>query len=253
VCIYTCVHIIYIYFVCVYICRYIICLCIYYFFSQHTSNILSPHSTPLYHHRHRHDSDQRPLGPAPPPAGPRRYAHPTGLSACVSGVCVCVCVCVSGPVCVVHVAPTDRPHPRNHPSIHVNQQTKPKPTKHQKEHFGTEQLSGKTVAWVGDGNNVLHDLALAAARLGAYRDIYIHIYIYISFLSCIICIAAALNQPPMHLTNPPTNTNKGIMNPFNNFCLAPPQTQTQRHERPRGLPRGVRPRQGGDGGGEAAR
>lgn len=33
------------------------------------------------------------------------------------------------------------------------------------EHFGTD-LSGKTVAWVGDGNNVLHDLALGSAILG---------------------------------------------------------------------------------------
>jgi ornithine carbamoyltransferase len=34
------------------------------------------------------------------------------------------------------------------------------------EHFGKEQLAGKTVAWVGDGNNVLHDLALGSAILG---------------------------------------------------------------------------------------
>ncbi|GAX19152.1 ornithine carbamoyltransferase [Fistulifera solaris] len=33
------------------------------------------------------------------------------------------------------------------------------------EHFGKD-LSGKTVAWVGDGNNVLHDLALGSAILG---------------------------------------------------------------------------------------
>uniref|UniRef100_A0A7S2V0S5 ornithine carbamoyltransferase n=1 Tax=Fibrocapsa japonica TaxID=94617 RepID=A0A7S2V0S5_9STRA len=33
------------------------------------------------------------------------------------------------------------------------------------EHFGKD-LSGKTVAWVGDGNNVLHDLMLGAAKLG---------------------------------------------------------------------------------------
>lgn len=32
------------------------------------------------------------------------------------------------------------------------------------EHFG--EVEGKTLAWVGDGNNVLHDLALAAARMG---------------------------------------------------------------------------------------
>jgi ornithine carbamoyltransferase len=34
------------------------------------------------------------------------------------------------------------------------------------EHFGKENLAGKTVAWVGDGNNVLHDLALGSAILG---------------------------------------------------------------------------------------
>jgi ornithine carbamoyltransferase len=35
------------------------------------------------------------------------------------------------------------------------------------EHFGgKDSLAGKTVAWVGDGTNVLHDLALGAAILG---------------------------------------------------------------------------------------
>jgi ornithine carbamoyltransferase len=34
------------------------------------------------------------------------------------------------------------------------------------EHFGKDKLAGKTVAWVGDGNNVLHDLALGSAILG---------------------------------------------------------------------------------------
>jgi ornithine carbamoyltransferase len=36
------------------------------------------------------------------------------------------------------------------------------------EHFGRNHadLAGKTVAWVGDGNNVLHDLALGSAMLG---------------------------------------------------------------------------------------
>jgi len=34
------------------------------------------------------------------------------------------------------------------------------------EYFGKENLAGKTVAWVGDGNNVLHDLALGSAILG---------------------------------------------------------------------------------------
>jgi ornithine carbamoyltransferase len=33
------------------------------------------------------------------------------------------------------------------------------------EHFGKD-LAGKTVAWVGDGNNVLHDLMLGSAILG---------------------------------------------------------------------------------------
>lgn len=33
------------------------------------------------------------------------------------------------------------------------------------QHFGMD-LSGKTVAWVGDGNNVLHDLMLGAAKMG---------------------------------------------------------------------------------------
>lgn len=34
-----------------------------------------------------------------------------------------------------------------------------------KEHFG--ELSGLTMAWVGDGNNVLHDYMLAAPKVGA--------------------------------------------------------------------------------------
>lgn len=33
-----------------------------------------------------------------------------------------------------------------------------------KEHFG--DLKGKTVAWVGDGNNVLHDLMIGSLKLG---------------------------------------------------------------------------------------
>lgn len=34
------------------------------------------------------------------------------------------------------------------------------------DHFGTENIRGKTLAWVGDGNNVLHDLMLGCAKLG---------------------------------------------------------------------------------------
>jgi len=34
------------------------------------------------------------------------------------------------------------------------------------DHFGTENITGKTVAWVGDGNNVLHDLMLGTIKLG---------------------------------------------------------------------------------------
>lgn len=34
------------------------------------------------------------------------------------------------------------------------------------QHFGREQLQGKTLAWVGDGNNVLHDLMLGSVKLG---------------------------------------------------------------------------------------
>lgn len=34
------------------------------------------------------------------------------------------------------------------------------------DHFGTDQIRGKTLAWVGDGNNVLHDLMLGSAKLG---------------------------------------------------------------------------------------
>ena len=33
-----------------------------------------------------------------------------------------------------------------------------------KEHFGN--LKGKTVAWVGDGNNVLHDLMIGSINMG---------------------------------------------------------------------------------------
>ncbi|GBG33119.1 Ornithine carbamoyltransferase, mitochondrial [Hondaea fermentalgiana] len=34
------------------------------------------------------------------------------------------------------------------------------------ERFGPENVKGKTLAWVGDGNNVLHDLMLAAPPMG---------------------------------------------------------------------------------------
>merc|ERR1740139_1797657 len=34
------------------------------------------------------------------------------------------------------------------------------------EKFGSGNLRGKTIAWVGDGNNVLHDLMLGAAKVG---------------------------------------------------------------------------------------
>eukprot|EP00566_Odontella_aurita_P020322 CAMPEP_0113589564 /NCGR_PEP_ID=MMETSP0015_2-20120614/36155_1 /TAXON_ID=2838 /ORGANISM="Odontella" /LENGTH=357 /DNA_ID=CAMNT_0000495591 /DNA_START=400 /DNA_END=1474 /DNA_ORIENTATION=- /assembly_acc=CAM_ASM_000160 len=34
------------------------------------------------------------------------------------------------------------------------------------QHFGTGKLRGKTLAWVGDGNNVLHDLMLGSAKMG---------------------------------------------------------------------------------------
>jgi ornithine carbamoyltransferase len=35
-----------------------------------------------------------------------------------------------------------------------------------KEHFGS--LKGKTLAWVGDGNNVLHDLMIGAIKQGMH-------------------------------------------------------------------------------------
>merc|ERR1711966_373980 len=34
------------------------------------------------------------------------------------------------------------------------------------DHFGTDGLRGKSLAWVGDGNNVLHDLMLGGTKLG---------------------------------------------------------------------------------------
>lgn len=34
------------------------------------------------------------------------------------------------------------------------------------DHFGRGNLKGKTIAWVGDGNNVLHDLMLGAVKMG---------------------------------------------------------------------------------------
>jgi ornithine carbamoyltransferase len=34
------------------------------------------------------------------------------------------------------------------------------------QHFGNDNLRGKTLAWVGDGNNVLHDLMYGATKLG---------------------------------------------------------------------------------------
>jgi ornithine carbamoyltransferase len=38
------------------------------------------------------------------------------------------------------------------------------------QHFGSN-LEGKTVAWVGDGNNVLHDLMLGSVKLGMNMNI----------------------------------------------------------------------------------
>lgn len=34
------------------------------------------------------------------------------------------------------------------------------------DHFGVESMKGKTLAWVGDGNNVLHDLMMGCVKLG---------------------------------------------------------------------------------------
>mmetsp|Transcript_12513 Transcript_12513/g.23492 ORF Transcript_12513/g.23492 Transcript_12513/m.23492 type:complete len:336 (-) Transcript_12513:139-1146(-) len=34
------------------------------------------------------------------------------------------------------------------------------------QHFGADNIRGKTLAWVGDGNNVLHDLMMGCAKLG---------------------------------------------------------------------------------------
>jgi len=34
------------------------------------------------------------------------------------------------------------------------------------DHFGTENIKGKTLSWVGDGTNVLHDLMLGSTKLG---------------------------------------------------------------------------------------
>lgn len=34
------------------------------------------------------------------------------------------------------------------------------------DHFGTESIRGKTLSWVGDGNNVLHDLMFGCAKVG---------------------------------------------------------------------------------------
>lgn len=36
------------------------------------------------------------------------------------------------------------------------------------QHFGRGALKGKTLAWVGDGNNVLHDLMLGAVKMGMH-------------------------------------------------------------------------------------
>jgi ornithine carbamoyltransferase len=38
------------------------------------------------------------------------------------------------------------------------------------QHFGND-LTGKTVAWVGDGNNVLHDLMLGSVKMGMNMNI----------------------------------------------------------------------------------
>jgi len=39
------------------------------------------------------------------------------------------------------------------------------------EHFGTENIKGKTLSWVGDGNNIIHDLMLGSVKLGMHVNI----------------------------------------------------------------------------------
>jgi len=39
------------------------------------------------------------------------------------------------------------------------------------QHFGKGNLEGKTVSWVGDGNNVLHDLMLGSVKMGMNMQI----------------------------------------------------------------------------------
>ena len=38
-----------------------------------------------------------------------------------------------------------------------------------KEHFGS--LYGRTVAWVGDGNNIIHSFMMAAPKFGMHLNI----------------------------------------------------------------------------------
>ena len=37
------------------------------------------------------------------------------------------------------------------------------------EHFGS--LYGRTIAWVGDGNNIIHSLMMAAPKFGIHLNI----------------------------------------------------------------------------------
>jgi ornithine carbamoyltransferase len=40
-----------------------------------------------------------------------------------------------------------------------------------REHFVGRSLQGKTLAWIGDGNNVLHDLMIGAVKLGMHVSV----------------------------------------------------------------------------------
>jgi ornithine carbamoyltransferase len=55
--------------------------------------------------------------------------------------------------------------PLSHGHTHPPAISLASPFRTAQERFGPD-LSGRSVAWVGDGNNVLHDLLLGCARLG---------------------------------------------------------------------------------------
>ena len=96
-------------------------------------------------------------------------------------VCVCVCVCVYLQV---------------HACVYINILCK------QQEHFG--YLQGLKVAWVGDGNNILHSLMMGCTKLGidlsfATPQVGLHFSLSCSLHCLSVCPMSVLQEYPVVL------------------------------------------------------